>query len=95
MAEFPISSGFVEVERDKGGRPDGASDKTKSGKRNRPRQTEKARVVASAVEWHVANAVADIEVTVAEYFSKYSKGMTASRRYFKARLIEGISKLSQ
>lgn len=79
----------------KGGRPEGASDKAKTGKRNRPRQTHKAAVIRQAAEWHVATAETNVEVTSKRFFEEYAEGMTASRRYFKSQLKSEISKLSQ
>lgn len=80
---------------DKGGRPEGAMDKSKTGKRNRPRQTHKAAVIKKAAEWHVATAETNVEVTVERFFEEYAQGMTVSRRYFKSQLASEISKLSQ
>lgn len=80
---------------DKGGRPEGATDKEKTGKRNRPRQTNKAAVINKAAEWHIATAEINIEATVDKFFEEYAGGPAGSRRYFKSRLIAEISKLSQ
>lgn len=95
---FPIVDIAPEVLNqppNKGGRPEGATDKAKTGKRNRPRQTHKAGVIRQAAEWHVATAEANVEVTVERFFEEYAEGMTASRRYFKSQLKSEISKLSQ
>jgi len=80
---------------DKGGRPKGATDKAKTGKRNRPRETHKAAVIRKAAEWHVVTAEVNVEVTVERFFEEYAQGMTVSRRYFKSQLASEISKLSQ
>lgn len=80
---------------DKGGRPEGAKDKTHSGRRNRPRNTSKSEVVVMAADWHVAKGINDIGQTVAKFFPIYSQGMTEDDRYFRSRLIAEISKRSQ
>jgi len=95
---FPIVDVPAEIlnqSPNKGGRPEGATDKAKTGKRNRPRQTHKAAVIRKAAEWHVATAEVNIEVAVERFFEEYAQGMTASRRYFKSQLASEISKLSQ
>ena len=86
---FPIVNVPTEILNqppNKGGRPEGATDRAKTGKRNRPRQTHKAAVIRKAAEWHVATAEANVEVTVERFFEEYAEGMTASRRYFKSQL---------
>ncbi|WP_395542201.1 hypothetical protein [Neotabrizicola sp. sgz301269] len=80
---------------DKGGRPEGAKDKRATGKRNRPRQTHKAAVVAKAADWHIATAETNVSITVERFFEEYSQGMTEDGRYFRSRLIAEISKRSQ
>ena len=79
----------------KGGRPEGATDKAKTGKRNRPRKTDKSAVIRKAAGWHVATAETNIEITVERFFKEYAGGPAGSRRYFKSQLTSEISKLSQ
>ncbi|SEQ90853.1 hypothetical protein [Thalassovita taeanensis] len=77
-----------------GGRPEGAKDKVKTGKRNRSRQTEKAKTVTKAAEWHVASAEMNIEVTFQKFFEEYAGGPAGDRRYFKSQLIAKIDEIT-